>query len=292
MLFDQSGLFYFDDQSENVSVFHRRSRVEPLRFFNCFILTNRQTGSDMAPKIINDEDKQQRQQVIMGAALELIRSGGGVGAVTIDKVVAKVPYSKGTVYGHYSSKEDLLTAMCNYCVSTLIEVFAAAIDFEGSTREKALCLAYSYLLHAQSDMTRFNLVVTAKTPATRAKASQHHTEEHMALEDDLNRLFCSVIVDAIENGELTPKPGMDAGGVAFAIWSMAYGTVALLQDQVERCAIRESQVLEVAYLTHTNLVLDGLGWQPLDNSIDLQALTRACHQRVAPQIKNHGLHKP
>lgn len=237
----------------------------------------------MTPKLIDATEIAAREQVILDAALEYIRTEG-IGSLTVDKVVARVPYSKGTVYNHFISREDMLTGLCNHCVSTLYELFMEAVNFEGNSREKLLSLCIAYMLHAQAEPTRFMLLVTAKTPSMHEKASQARLDEHERLDTQLMTLFCGQIQAGIEAGELQLAEPMTVQRVAFSLWSMSFGTIALLQSHLERCTVRSMMELERELLTHLNLVMDGLNWQPRSCEQDWQAVAQACKSRVMPLI--------
>ena len=57
----------------------------------------------MAPRILDEYSLKAREQDIIDATIALIEKHG-VENITMDKVVAAVPYSKGTVYKHFISK--------------------------------------------------------------------------------------------------------------------------------------------------------------------------------------------
>jgi AcrR family transcriptional regulator len=237
----------------------------------------------MSPKIIDDATREARERVITDVAQAFIREEG-IGALTIDKIVTRVPYSKGTVYSHFSCKEDLITGLCNLCVGTLADLFRLAIDFNGSSREKMMCLGIAYMLHAQADMTRFMLVITAKTPSIRSKASESRANRHLQLEAQLMGLFLGVIEEAVSDGDLVIPPHLTLPQVAFSIWSMSFGTIALLQDNLERCSVRSELDLERELVNHANLLLDGLGWRPLTPDHDWSCAIEQCKQRVMPLV--------
>lgn len=237
----------------------------------------------MSPKIIDEAELEARELMIMNAAMDYIREEG-IGALTIEKVVARVPYSKGTVYNHFISKEDLLTGLCNYCVGTLYRVFTAALEFEGSSRERLLALCIAYMLHAQAEPARFMLVVTAKTSSLRERSSEARLATHDQQEQQLMHLFCGEIQKGVDQGELIMPEHMVAPQVAFALWSMAFGTIALLQNDPEGCSIRSQMELERELLNHLHLVMDGLGWKPMARGHDWCQVVAGCKQRVGPVL--------
>ena len=80
---------------------------------------------------------QLREQLILDSA-QCILHELGYAQLTMERVADAVEYSKGTIYNHFSSKEDLVCALCCRCVSNLIELFKRAYDYPGTTRELVL----------------------------------------------------------------------------------------------------------------------------------------------------------
>jgi hypothetical protein len=44
---------------------------------------------------------------------------------------------------------------------------------------------------------------------------------------------------------------------------MAYGTIALLSNEVEQCTGRADLIVERELFNHSNLLFDGMAWAPL-----------------------------
>jgi hypothetical protein len=73
---------------------------------------------------------------------------------------------------------------------------------------------------------------------------------------------------------------MNIQQLCFANWSMAYGAIALLSNEVEQCTGRQDLIVERELFNHSNLLFDGMAWAPLTKdkahckylSIALQAL--------------------
>lgn len=215
----------------------------------------------MSPKIIDEATLEAREEEIMRTALEII-SELGVAGLTIDKVVSQLPYSKGTVYNHFTCKEDLLTGLCNRSVKSVAALFERAITFDGSSRAKMLAVGYAYMLHSMLNPTEFMLVISAKTPSVREKSTERRQEEHVALENRLLGGLLQVISNGLASGELQLLPHLSPAQVAFSLWSMSFGTIALLHETLDRCSVRIEMQLERELVNHCNILLDGLNWQP------------------------------
>lgn len=221
----------------------------------------------MSPKYIDNAMREAREDEIMHTALAVI-ARDGVSGLTIDKVVTKVPYSKGTVYNHFSCKEDLLTALCNNCIRRLSDIFARAATFDGSSREKMLAIGIGYMLHSQLNPTEFMLVISAKTPSVTEKSSQKRQDEHQKLETKLLGTMLQIINEGLVSGELTLASHLNPAQVSFSLWAMSFGTIALLQENLERCGIRQEMTMERELTNHASLVLDGLNWKPYTQEQD------------------------
>lgn len=234
----------------------------------------------MSPRVVDAETLKAREQVILNAALDYIREND-IASLTVDKVVSRVPFSKGTVYNHFSSKEDIVAGLCNLCVGSLLSLFQAATQFNGNVREKMVAICIAYMMSAKADSTRFMLVITGRTPALHQKASEARWSEHVELEAQLISFFCSLIQRAIDDQDLVIPAHMSPPQVAFAIWSMSFGTIALLQDGVDRCDMRQLMEMERELVTHCNLVMDGLGWLPMSQEFDWRPCIEACKARIS-----------
>ncbi|WP_305856634.1 TetR/AcrR family transcriptional regulator [Balneatrix alpica] len=216
----------------------------------------------MSPKVLDDFTQQQREEAILTEALQLIEELG-IGAVTMDKVVARVPYSKGTVYGHFSGKEDLLLALCNRGMAILGELFSRIAKFEGNTRERMQGYHLAYLLYALLYPTHFMLVVTMKTPGFQDKCTPERWQAHELLEDRMMQGAINIIEEAMDLGELTLPPGIPAAFPAFSAWAMGFGTIALLSCHNDMPCGAADISMEQVYMANSTVVLDGLRWNPM-----------------------------
>ncbi|WP_067863405.1 TetR/AcrR family transcriptional regulator [Neptuniibacter marinus] len=221
----------------------------------------------MSSKSINNCVLKAREEEIMDTALEII-TAQGIAGLTIDKVAAKIPYSKGTIYNHFTCKEDLLTGLCNRSVENLYNLFYHAASFDGCSREKILAIGYAYMLHALLNPTEFMLVISAKTPSIGEKSSEKRREEHLHLEGKLLENILHVISEGLTSGDFKLQSHLSPAQVAFALWSMCFGTIVLLHESLDRCSVRTEMELERELINHANLMLDGLNWKPYTQEHD------------------------
>ncbi len=216
----------------------------------------------MSPRYIDEATLKAREEEILDRALEII-SKNGIVALTMDKLVASVSYSKGTIYNHFSSKEDVLAGLCNRNMRSVMNLFLRAVDIDGNSRDKMTAIGFAYMLSVLLSPQHFALVMNAKTELFET-ASEARREEHDQLDQKLFGVMCDLIEKAIANQELILNDNVDVQQVSFSLWAMSFGTIGLLLNGEKACSTTTGMILEDRVIKHGNIVMDGLGWAPSD----------------------------
>jgi len=243
------------------------------------------------PKLLDEASLKERERVIINSAVLLIQNNG-IENLTMDKVVAQVPFSKGTVYKHFIGKEDLLLAISNYSIELLAELFDRAYQFKGCARSRMLLLNFSYLIYAMLYPALFQTVLCAKSPNVVGKSSKKHIDENTALEIKLMTSIHGIVEDGINDKSLVLPVNMDIQQLCFSNWSMAYGTITLLSGEVEQCSGRTSLIVERELFNLSNMLFDGMAWKPLTKDkchcTELQLALSELFPAELAQIKKKG----
>ena len=245
----------------------------------------------MTPRIIDEASLHSREQEIIDAAIEVI-SELGVENLTMDKVVAKVSFSKGTVYKHFLGKEDLMLAIGNQAAAILIEMFGRASSFEGFARSRMLLLNFSYLIYAMLHPVLFKCAMCSKSPNVYGKSSEQRLSEQEQLEFKLLSTIHNIFTDAVTEKNLTLPEHMNIQQLCFSNWSGSYGVISLLSEQVEQCSGRYDLVVENELINQNNIFYDGLNWLPLTTQKDYRAELKHALSEIFPkelaQLKLNG----
>jgi len=236
----------------------------------------------MAPRILDEHGLLAREQQIIDAAIELIEDAG-IENFTMDKVIAKVPFSKGTVYKHFIGKEDLFLAMNNLASLIVSDFFSRAKEFKGCTREKLLLLNFSYLIYAILHPVLFKAMLCSKTSNVYGKSSESRIKQQRQNETKLLSSVYAIIDEAIAQEQLTLPHNMDIQQVCFANWSMAFGSISLLSDEVDECSGRTNLRVEQELINQSNLLFDGLQWNPLAKEKDYSIRLKSVIQQIFPE---------
>jgi len=215
----------------------------------------------MSPRSISESEFQQRELELINLARSLVEKGC-LTTLTIDKLVAESRYSKGTIYKHFSSKEDLLMAICNTCVKEIQEMFTKALKFKGNSRERILAVGVSYIIWAKLHPSQLFSVLSAHSPSVSVCCSDARNKTHSECEGQLMGLMNKEIEKAVAVGDLQLPNNMHLPQVTFALWSASWGAMALIMSKGDSEKLAP-MVLERESLTNTRLLLDGFGWKPL-----------------------------
>lgn len=210
----------------------------------------------------------EREELLLVLAEGIIEQQGASN-LTMDKLVAASDYSKGTVYNHFSSKEDLFCALCVKYIRQLLTRFARLRDFEGSSREKVLACHYAYRLHMLMNPTLFAITMMSQTPAVQEKSSKTRLEEHQECERQATAFIDELHQDAVKQGDLPINIGVSVNSLVFASWAMSFGTNSLLAVATNLETVQRLE-MDNTLLVNISLLMDGMGWTPLSSEFDYQ----------------------
>jgi len=226
----------------------------------------------------SEQKKVDREEELVDLAVSILNEEGFAG-LSLEKLTAQSRYSKGTIYNHFSSKEDCLSALCIRAVSSILTLFKRALQFEGSSREKAVAVHYSYQLYARLQPTLFMAVLSSKAPGVREKTSTERTQLMDALELEINTFSDQMFRDAIDDGSLVLSEHLLIETLSFSNWAMSFGTNALATSATEAKAVNRLDP-NTLLLQNISILMDGMNWQPLSKDWDY----RKTWQRVEKEI--------
>ncbi len=244
----------------------------------------------MSPKIITEYEKGKRETLLIATARDLMEKDC-TSLLTIDKLVAAAPFSKGTIYKHFISKEDLLMAVCNTCINELKALFIRALQFNGNSREKVLAVSVAYILWAKLHPSQLFAVLSAHSPSVAICSSDERNSTQQTNEIALMGLLNDAITKAIESGDFILPNNLNVEQVNFAMWSSLWGAMALIMSKGKSSKL-QPMMFERESIANTRLILDGLGWKPLsadwDYTLSKKKITRELFQPELDALEEKG----
>lgn len=228
---------------------------------------------------------EEREDLILEVASKMLVELG-LNGLTMDRIAERIEYSKGTIYHHFSSKEDILAALAARNAERRGELFARAARFDGSTRERmsAIGAAYDILNALYPDSCQAETIFHASH--IKAKMSEQSAKAVREAEESSDAVMVDLIIEAVECGDLPARDPETVHDLYFGLWALSWGAYKIV-EAVDDDELAERQFGDpvVALRRNQERLLDGFGWKPLSHEYDFEA-TR---ERVKKEIFSEEL---
>ena len=205
----------------------------------------------------------QRHALFLEIALDTV-ANDGVHNLAMDVIAEKAEYSKGTVYQHFTCKEEILIQLCISALDQLHTLFTKAAGYDGTPRDRLMALFYAHYLWTSIDPCCIELQKHMTMHGLRDKVTDQSRQQHDELEQSVVALVSSVVLEAVDSGDLALPSDLTAVELVFTLWSLNHGGQLLQASDLplEDFGIRNPNK---ALIKSVILMLDGLNWQPLHN---------------------------
>jgi AcrR family transcriptional regulator len=243
----------------------------------------------MKTSVRKQREVQQREELLLALARTMLIEQGYAG-LSMDRLAEASEYSKGTVYQHFATKEDLVTALAVQSNAQRIALFDRARSYNGRPRERMLALGLADELFARLHPHYFHseLIVRMADLGDRAKA------ERLGAFCCQDGLICGWVSDIVREaeqvGDIVLKPPMTAGSVAFGVFSLAIGAHEAMTNLPHALVAFEIGDPFAVLNQNIQYFLDGLGWRPLISEWDYaDTLRKVAREIFADECNRVGL---
>ncbi|HVW21008.1 MAG TPA: helix-turn-helix domain-containing protein [Opitutaceae bacterium] len=220
-----------------------------------------------------------REEELLNLARRMLTGPGGMHGLTMERLAEATPYSKGTLYQHFGSKDDLLAALWIRPLQLRLELYRRASLFHGRARERILAIEAArrvvFALHPESE------VIEGGMFAGQGNVNPKRAAKIAEIAAGISGVSLGIVRDAAAAGDLTLGGELTAEHVYIALRSLAYGlmhgwqSTGVLQDLVAGAG--PELALDLA-----NRLLDGLGWKPLLRDWDYRNTLERIWSEVFP----------
>ncbi len=233
----------------------------------------------MATTPRKQREVRQRELHLLEVARKMLLAQGYAG-LSMDRLAEATEYSKGTIYQHFSTKEDLVMALASQSMEQRTSLFDRVAHFEGRPRERMQGLGIADELFARLYPYSFRSELIIKMADLEDRASPERRALLRAHEDRCGGMARSFIEDAVKVGDLDPTKSVSK--VMFAIMTMVIGTHTITSNFSSLMA--QTGIVDPFSATRDNIqvLLDGFGWRPLSTEWDYAATYRRITQEVFP----------
>lgn len=223
-----------------------------------------------------------REQLFLDKAAELIAQHG-ILPLQMAPLAKACDYATGTLYQHFSSKEDLLLALANRNSCHQIQLFQGIAALPISSREKMLALCVADHMNQQAHPSHAGLEQYIFTEVVWKNASAARRQAIIDNNKPLAEVVSGIVQQAILDHEL-PAHSSDAFNLSVAPWALCVGTNTLERTEGLLSAFGGSTDPLQRY-RHLHMLLNGMQWQPLQSIDDRAGLTKQI-------VKLHTLLEP
>jgi AcrR family transcriptional regulator len=210
-----------------------------------------------------------REHDVLDVARQMLLRGGYHG-VNMDRIARELGCSKGTVYNHFSCKEEILIALANVTMDKRSDMFERAAGFRGSSRERMTAVGVAQEIFVRLYPDHFKVEQIVRASSIWEKTSEKRREKLNAAEGRCMAITSGIVRDAVAHDDLDLAHKASAEEVVFGLWSMGLGafTLALTSGALQQVGVEDP--VESLWKNYSAL-LDGFGWRPLASDFDLAA---------------------
>lgn len=227
-----------------------------------------------------DRERAEREELILDHAQRSLLKDGFQN-LNLDDLARSVEYSKGTLYLHFKTKEDIALAVATRAIRERAEFFERGAAFKGTSRERmrAIGFACCHFAHVYPDY--FNVEIMLKSHSFWEKADPLRQQAHGMEGSRCFRAVHRIVQDALAAGDL-PRSDLPPERIVLAIACTAVGSHILGRNNHAAIFPGTQDPLKMM-CQNVDIVLDGLGWKPHSTEIDADAVDRRIQREIFPE---------
>jgi AcrR family transcriptional regulator len=211
-----------------------------------------------------------REERILELARSMIVQDGYHG-LSMDRIAEAMEYSKGTIYQHFSCKEEILMALVNQTMERRLDLFRRAAAFRGRSRERITAIGAAAELFFRLYPDHLITEHTIRISSIREKASEQRRVSLNACETRCSEIVTGVIRDAVASVDLQISDEFGVENIAFGLWSITFGGYSIAATSPSLAGLGIHDPL-LAIRGNCIRLLDGVGWKPLSAGKDVSEL--------------------
>ncbi len=198
-------------------------------------------------KIANDRKvrkRAEREDRILKAAEELILTKG-YASTTIDEIADRADVSKGAVYLHYRTKDDIYFSIVSTALEIMRDMFQDAAEGTESGLDKFRAIGYSFYEYTKRYPSYSNLIYDVNSPKPcHSLASEGRCQ---SLNEEIGRIMVVSIEAGMKDGSI--RSDVDPMAAAIIISSSLQGllrTVLSNREFVKAIGLDEKYLVDVS----------------------------------------------
>ena len=227
-----------------------------------------------------ERERAAREELILDHAQRMLLRDGFQN-LNLDALAESVEYSKGTLYLHFKTKEDIALAVITRALKERADFFERAFQFQGRSRERARAVGFACCHFAKVYPDYFSVELMLKSHSFWEKADEVRQHTYGMQGGRCFRVMHRLVTEGLQSGDL-PAGKMTPEQIVFSIASTATGSHIMARSTHAAVLAGIDDPLQ-AVCQNVNVVLDGLGWKPLSSEWDYDAVDRRIKKEIFPE---------
>lgn len=210
---------------------------------------------------------QSREARILELALPMVAQGG-LSGLSMEAIAKQMSYAKGTIYNHFSCKEEILLALAIQANEKRLELFEVAAASQTLARHKISAIGVACEDFRLRFAERFDIDCMVRHVTVWDKASEKRRDMMAQCEHRCMTMVGTIGQQAAASGDLDldqingPKGKCGVQDIVFGLWSLTYGGMIIddTSPGLEQIGIKDTFA---AIRRNCHALMDGYHWQPL-----------------------------
>ncbi len=226
------------------------------------------------------QEIQNRERKILELAREMVVSGGYHG-LGLDTLATALGVSRGTIYNHFSCKEEIILALLVETMRCRREMFQRAAAYQGLPRIRMAAIGAAAELFVRLYPDHFRVEQIVKSDSIWDKTTEERRSLVKTCQMQCVGIVAGVVRDGIAQNHITLPEGMTPESFVFGLWSMTEGAYSLIATSE---AVKELGIVDPFHSIRKNIhgMVDGFEWTPLSKDLDYPQATERILKTVFP----------
>ena len=208
----------------------------------------------------------QREGRILAVARRMLKERGYLG-LSMDAIAAELDYSKGTIYNHFSCKEEIIIALAIETMDKRSEMFEKAARQVGPSRVRMAAIGVASELFVRLYPDHFEVEQLIRSSSIWDKTSETRRLRMHEGESRCMGIVAGIVRAGIAEAEIELPDDMAPEDLVFGLWSLSFGAYSIIvtTESLQEHGVRDPYL---AVRRNINILLDGFPWNPVSTEFD------------------------
>lgn len=222
----------------------------------------------------------EREQRILKISRQMVMKSGYHG-LSLDALSSELGVSRGTIYNHFTCKEEILLALVIETMNRRRDMFQQAASYFGPPRVRIAAIGVAAEIFVRLYPDHFSVEQIVKSDSIWDKTSAERQSRMKMCQLQCVGICAGIVRDAIAQSHLVLADDVTPEMLVFGLWSMAEGAYSIIatSDAIEDLGIHAPFP---AVRNNWHRMLDGYNWKPLSSDYDYDSSMFTIAETVFP----------